>query len=137
MRDRERDDASAAALQKALKPLPKDKDDEPFVHKVVKWVKPFDASAVHLDSNVPVPEKSKGPKGSRYNRLFERMQEGDSCLLPIDLRKPIQSSAQIWRKQGHMDWHFATRVESETQFRFWRLKDSPSEADTTATGSAD
>jgi hypothetical protein len=135
VRNRERDDDTVTALEKALKPA---KDPEPFVHKVVKWVKPFSVADIHIESNVPLPEIiHPGAKGSRYNALFLRMQEGDSCLLPIEIRKPVQSAAQIWRKKGHEKWHFATRVESETQFRFWRTKDSSDdETDSTDSGSA-
>lgn len=77
----------------------------------------IDLSALVIEKDIPLSEPPK--RRNQWAALFDRMEPGDSILLPNEARAALAHAQSHYRKAArHVT--FANRKVSETHSRFWR-----------------
>lgn len=84
------------------------------------WSGPVDLSSIKLEDDVALPTANRGASKTDWSALLNRMQPGQSCVLPRRARGTVTRLATAFKKEGKGE--FAIRVLDEQQMRFWRVK---------------
>jgi hypothetical protein len=71
-----------------------------------------------LEKDIPIPAKQMRIRPSKYP--FNKMEIGESFLVPLNKLKTIRTAIGLYKKK-HPEWGYASRTLPEG-FRIWRIK---------------
>jgi len=77
-----------------------------------------DLDKVQLRENVPLPKQGARPR--KWDPLLDRMQVGQSCVLPLSCRSAVSNACNIRKTSGLGE--FALRRVNDTEVGVWRIK---------------